>query len=76
MIWWLVFRSFQAIWCLSIPFYLYGLAFFLIGLPFFGPFQNARFWINNVGTGFYGVASASGSLFFALNFADEGNQIS
>jgi alpha-1,3-glucan synthase len=51
------------------------LAFFLIGLPFFGPFQGARYWINNVGTGFYGVASASGSLFFALNFADEGTYL-
>ena len=70
--WWLVFRRLQAIYCLSIPFYIYALAFFLIGLPSFKPFANARDWINNVGTGFYAVASASGSLFFSLNFADEG----
>jgi len=70
--WWLVFRRFQAIYCLSTPFYFYALAFFLIGLPALPPFQGARDWLNNVGTGFYAVASSSGSLFFALNFADEG----
>jgi alpha-1,3-glucan synthase len=72
LVWWIVFRRFQAIYCLSLPFYIYALAFFLIGLPSFSPFQNTRGWINNVGTGFYAFASASGSLFFSLNFADEG----
>jgi alpha-1,3-glucan synthase len=70
--WWFVFRRFRAIYCLSIPFYVYAIAFFFIGLPSFSPFSNGRKWINNVGTGFYAVASSSGSLFFALNFADEG----
>ena len=72
LVWWIVFRRFQAIYCLSLPFYIYALAFFLIGLPSFSPFQNTRGWINNVGTGFYAFASASGSLYFSLNFADEG----
>jgi alpha-1,3-glucan synthase len=71
VIWWYVFRRFQAIYCLSIPFYLYGLAFFLIGLPSFSMLAPGRTWINNVGTACYAVASSSGSLFFALNFADE-----
>lgn len=73
IMWWATFRHFQAVYCLSTPFYIYGLAFFVIGLPSFSPFSQARAWINNVGTGFYAVASSSGSLFFALNFADEGN---
>jgi alpha-1,3-glucan synthase len=72
LVWWIVFRRFQAIYCLSIPFYFYALAFFLIGLPSFPHFSHAREWINNAGTAFYAVASASGSLFFSLNFADEG----
>jgi alpha-1,3-glucan synthase len=72
ILWWIVFRKFQAIYCLSIPFYIYALAFFFIGLPSFSPFRPARTWINNIGTGFYAAASSSGSLFFALNFADEG----
>lgn len=59
-------------YCLSIPFYIYAIAFFFIGLPSFSRLSNGRKWINNVGTGFYAVASSSGSLFFALNFADEG----
>jgi alpha-1,3-glucan synthase len=54
------------------PFYIYALAFFLIGLPSITPFSHTRRWINNTGTGFYAVASASGSLFFSLNFADDG----
>jgi hypothetical protein len=32
----------------------------------------ARGWIYNVATGFYAIASASGSFFFALNFGSEG----
>jgi len=43
----------------------------LIGLPSFSTLAPGRTWINNVGTGCYAVASSSGSLYFALNFADE-----
>jgi len=71
VMWWYVFRLSQAIYCLSVPFYLYGLAFFLIGLPSFSTLAPSRTWINNVGTACYAVASSSGSLYFALNFADE-----
>ena len=71
VMWWYVFRRFQAIYCLSVPFYLYGFAFFLIGLPSFSTLAPSRTWINNVGTACYAVASSSGSLYFALNFADE-----
>jgi alpha-1,3-glucan synthase len=71
VMWWFVFRRHQAIYCLSIPFYLYGIAFFLIGLPSFSKLAAGRTWINNVGTACYAIASSSGSLYFALNFADE-----
>ncbi|KAG9248333.1 hypothetical protein BJ878DRAFT_564182 [Calycina marina] len=71
IMWWLLFRRFQSVYCLSIPFVFYGMAFFLIGMA---PFASSypRGWIDNVATGVYAVASSSGSLFFALNFGDEG----
>ncbi|TAQ86550.1 hypothetical protein B7494_g5112 [Chlorociboria aeruginascens] len=69
--WWVLFRSLKSVYCLSIPFIFYGSAFFLIGTA---PFATGirRGWIQNVATGFYAIASSSGSLFFALNFGDEG----
>ena len=68
---WLLFRKVQSVYCLSIPFAFYGLAFAFIGLaPFATGF--ARGWVQNTATGLYAVASSSGSLFFALNFGDEG----
>jgi alpha-1,3-glucan synthase len=53
---------------------MYGLAFLLVGLA--GPIDNSttRTWLQNVGTGLYSFASSSGSIFFALNFGDEGMQ--
>lgn len=73
MLWWLVFRRLKSVYVLSLPFVFYGLAFFLIA---FAPFAGsvARGWVQNVATGSYAVASSSGSLFFALNFGDEGKQ--
>lgn len=39
MMWWLLFRTFKSVYCLSIPFAFYGCAFFLIGMaPFAGSF--------------------------------------
>ncbi|CAG8424933.1 unnamed protein product [Penicillium salamii] len=51
---------------------LYGLAFLFVGLA--GPISNtlSRTWLQNVGTGLYSFASSSGSIFFSLNFGDEG----
>ncbi|KAK5352821.1 hypothetical protein LTR61_003949 [Exophiala xenobiotica] len=71
--WWLVFRYAQARYVLSVPWFFYGLAFFLIGM---GPYANyldgTRGWLFSVATGFYTIAAASGSLFFSLNFGTEG----
>ena len=37
--WWLMFRRFKSVYCLSAPFVFYGAAFFLIGMgPFAGHF--------------------------------------
>ena len=70
--WWLLFRRFQSRLALSLPFGFYGLAFLFIALAHFSPNSNTRGWIQNVGTAWYAVASSSGSIFFGLNFGDEG----
>lgn len=51
---------------------MYGFAFLFVGLA--GSIHNSasQTWLQNVGTGLYSFASSSGSIFFALNFGDEG----
>ncbi|KAL8766393.1 MAG: hypothetical protein Q9209_006827 [Squamulea sp. 1 TL-2023] len=71
-VWWFCFRWLKSIYVLSIPFFFYGLAFLLIGLAHFAPTINSRGWVQNVATAMYATASSSGSIFFALNFGDEG----
>jgi alpha-1,3-glucan synthase len=70
--WWILYRRFQSRLCLSLPFLFYGAAFVLIGTAHYGSTVSGRGWIQNIGTGLYAVASSSGSIFFALNFGDEG----
>ncbi|KAJ5794268.1 CAZyme family GH13 [Penicillium paradoxum] len=70
--WWLVYRYFKSVVCLSTPWFLYGLAFLLIGSAHWEGDSFTRGWIQNVGSGFYAAASSSGSIFFASNFGDEG----
>ncbi|CAI7610059.1 unnamed protein product [Penicillium glandicola] len=73
MCWWLVYRYFKSVVCLSTPWFLYGLAFLLIGSAHWqGDSSFTRGWIQNIGTGFYAAGSSSGSIFFASNFGDEG----
>lgn len=69
---WILFRKFQSVTVLTIPFVLYGIAFSLLGIARFGGTVFTRGWLQNVATGFYTIASASGSLYFSLNFGDEG----
>ncbi|KAI1614097.1 hypothetical protein EDD36DRAFT_417944 [Exophiala viscosa] len=70
--WWFLYRRFASLLCLSLPFFFYGLAFILIGTAHYASSAGGRGWIQNVGTGMYAAASSSGSIFFALNFGDEG----
>jgi alpha-1,3-glucan synthase len=71
-LWWAMYRKMSPRFVTSIPFAIYGLGFILVGLaPFIGNI-GGRQWARNVATGMYAIASASGSLFFALNFGDEG----
>ena len=70
--WWLLFRSMKSVYVLSLPFLFYGAAFFVLGMAPYGPSVYGRGWIQNAATGLYAIASASGALFFALNFGSEG----
>lgn len=72
IVFWILFRKLQSVVVLTIPFVLYGIAFLVLGLARYGPDIAARGSLQNVATGFYAVASASGSLYFSLNFGDEG----
>jgi alpha-1,3-glucan synthase len=73
--WWILFRRVKTVYCLSTPFLFYGLAFFLLGIAPFANTDGGRGWAQNVATGLYATASSSGSLYFAMNFGDEGEQI-
>ncbi|KKY18703.1 putative alpha-glucan [Phaeomoniella chlamydospora] len=72
LLWWTLFRYIKSIWVLSTPFLFYGMAFFLLGLSPFCKTSAGTGWVQNVATGLYALASASGSLYFALNFGSEG----
>ena len=76
LIWWFIYRRLKTVYVLSLPFAFYGSAFLLIGLAPLGPSVDARGWIQNVATGFYALASSSGSIYFAVNFGDEGTLVS
>jgi alpha-1,3-glucan synthase len=71
-IWWLLYRFVKSIYVLSTPFLLYGVAFLLLGIAPLFHGTGGKAWLLNVATGLYAFASASGALFFALNFGDEG----
>ncbi|KAI9835518.1 MAG: hypothetical protein M1819_001969 [Sarea resinae] len=72
ILWWFLFRAVKAVYVLSIPFLFYGFAFLFIGVSPFVSGYGGRGWVQNIATGLYTIASSSGSIFFALNFGDEG----
>ena len=70
--WWLLYRRLKTVHVLALPFLFYGLAFLFIGIAPFGPSTVGRAWLQNAATACYAIASSSGSIFFAVNFGDEG----
>ena len=72
VLWYLLFRVAKAVHVLALPFIAYGFAFFLLGMGPYVPNYINRGWLNNVATGVYSFASASGTFYFALNFGTEG----
>ncbi|BFZ64121.1 Cell wall alpha-1,3-glucan synthase ags1 [Saitoella coloradoensis] len=72
LLWWFAFRRFQSVYVLSAPFAVYGAAFLVLGISPFMESSSGIGWGHNVASGLYSVASASGSIYFAVNFGDEG----
>ncbi|KAE8356280.1 hypothetical protein BDV28DRAFT_127311 [Aspergillus coremiiformis] len=70
--WWFLFSVFPSVIVLTLPWFIYCLAFIIIGVSPFGQTALGRAWAQNIGAGVYSAASSSGSLFFALNFGDQG----
>lgn len=70
--WWCMYRRYPAYLVLSVPFILYALAFLLIGLPHISRLGGTGRSLTVIASYIYSAASASGSLFFSLNFGTEG----
>ncbi|KAK7739053.1 Cell wall alpha-1,3-glucan synthase ags1 [Cytospora paraplurivora] len=72
IIWWLVYRRFQSLYSLTLPWFFYGLAFLLLGISPFVPAHGGRSAVQDIATCMYATGASTGSLFFAVNFGDEG----
>jgi alpha-1,3-glucan synthase len=73
ILFWLAYRMLKSVHILSIPFIIYGFSLLLLGIsPFFPTTSPAVAGVQYAATVLYTIASASGSLYFALNFGDEG----
>ncbi|KAJ5639926.1 uncharacterized protein N7484_007788 [Penicillium longicatenatum] len=70
--WLLAFRRIPSLYILSLPFVLYSLAFFIIGVASFSPDASGQTWVYHIAAAFYIMGSSSGYLFFSLNFGDDG----
>lgn len=70
--WWILSRYVRSFILLSLPFLLYGMAFFLLGMTPYTSSSRGTTWVQNTASGIYAFASASGFLFFTLNFGTEG----
>lgn len=71
MIFWLAYRLLKSVHILSLPFLIYGFSLLLLGIsPFLPTVVGSD--LQYAATVLYTIASASGSLYFALNFGDEG----
>jgi alpha-1,3-glucan synthase len=72
VVWYLLSSFRPSVWVLSLPWFFFGVAFLLIGLPYVSaslvPAHNI---LSNVATWSYAVASAAGFAFFGLNFGEE-----
>jgi alpha-1,3-glucan synthase len=76
ILWWVAFRRLKSVWVLSTPFAVYGVAFIFAGCAPFASSIPTRGWLQNIASGVYAAAASSGSMFFALNFGDEGKLFS
>lgn len=68
----MLFKLKPSVYIISYPWLFYGLALFLISLPSVSSvFDPARYWLENIATWSYAVASAAAFPYFGLNFREE-----
>ncbi|KAI3398107.1 hypothetical protein diail_9860 [Diaporthe ilicicola] len=72
ILWWLIYRRFQSLYTLSLPWFFYGLSFLLIGISPFLSSDSSRNTVQSLATCLYAAGASTGSIFFAVNFGDEG----
>lgn len=70
--WGVMSRTMRAVYCLSLPWIFYGLAFVIIGAAPLVSDPATRDSVRNLATGLYAAGSSSSALFFSFNFGDEG----
>ncbi|KII88464.1 glycosyltransferase family 5 protein [Plicaturopsis crispa FD-325 SS-3] len=71
-VWYPMFRLKPSVYCLSLPWIFFGLAFFLIGLPSVtDALHPVHKSLSSAATWSYAVASAAAFIFFGLNFGEE-----
>jgi alpha-1,3-glucan synthase len=58
---------------MTLPFFFYGLGFFLIAFAPYGSTALTRAWVQYVATAMYAIGSSAGSLFFSQNFGSSGS---
>ncbi|KAJ5344880.1 hypothetical protein N7452_002884 [Penicillium brevicompactum] len=72
MAWWILYFSFPSVIVLSLPWFIYAMSFITMGVSPYALSNLGQVWAQNCAAGIYAAASSSGSLFFALNFGDQG----
>lgn len=71
-IWYALFRLKPSVWILTCPWFFFGIAFFLIGLPSVSDvFHPSHKLLSAIATWSYAVGSAAAFTFFGLNFGEE-----
>lgn len=70
--WWILFRTCKLFISISLAFFFYGVAFFVLGMIPYTSSSPAITAMQYVATALYAVGSASGFLFFTQNFLTEG----
>lgn len=73
LVWWFLFRRFPCVVVMTLPFFFYGLGFFLLAFAPYGSTTIARAWVQYVATAMYAIGSAAGSLFFSQSFGSTGS---
>lgn len=71
VIWWLMFCKIKSIYVLSLPFFIYGASYLIVGISQLEIFALSQ-WGWNFAMTLYACASSSTSIYFGMSFIEEG----